>query len=90
MVLTFHLKDVDWAGDVAQVIEHLPSKSKAPTPPQKKDVDWLAGLKNKIQLFAVYKKIYLMDKDQTDSIGIENDITSKQNPKASRRSCFHI
>jgi hypothetical protein len=57
-----------------------------------KDSYWQNGLKNKIQIFAVYKKITSLAKTHTQaqSERMEYNIPNKQNPKASQSGYTHI
>ena len=59
--------------------------------PQPKDKDWLNGYKNKTIIYAVYRdppqnKGHI----QTESEGLEKDISHKWKPKESRSSNIHI
>ena len=59
--------------------------------PQPKDKDWLNGYKNKTPIYAAYKRLpQNKGHIQTESEGMEKDISCKWRPKESRSSNTHI
>ena len=56
--------------------------------PQPKDKGWLNGYKNNTPIYVVYKRPNL--KQETESKGLEKDISCKWRPKESRSSNTHI
>ena len=50
--------------------------------PQPKDKDWLNGYKNKILIYAAYKRPTSKQGTHIESEGLEKDIPCKQRPKA--------
>ena len=59
--------------------------------PQPKDKDWMNGYKNKTAIYAVYKKPpQNKGHIQTESEGLEKDISCKWRTKESRSGNTHI
>ena len=58
--------------------------------PQPKDKDWLNEYKNKTPIYAVYKRPTSKERTQTESEGLEKDISCKLRPKESRSCNTHI
>ena len=55
--------------------------------PQPKDKDWINGYKNKTPIYAVYKRpTTKQGTQQTESEGLEKDISCKRRPEEIRTS----